>query len=65
MVGESFPNEQSESPRKLVLLVIALVIFHVGAFVSSYAMYILLSLSLSWSCVLWLFYSLWSFVEEI
>lgn len=39
MVGESFPNERSESPRKLVLLVIALVIFHIGAFVSLYAIF--------------------------
>jgi len=35
---ESLPehaDRESESPHKLVLLVIALVIFHIGAFVSS------------------------------
>ena len=35
---ESFPehaDKESESPQKIVLLVIALVIFHIGAFVSS------------------------------
>lgn len=60
MVGESFPNERSESPRKLVLLVIALVIFHIGAFVSLYAIFRLYEYSpqpeyVLVVCVLWPF----------